>query len=710
MVGPSKILTVSYGTFSCTLEGFDDPFSTMKSIAEYFRDLAADDRYFGAEPPTPDAEMLHRIAEQEVQRRVEARVQDDGIVLRQMEDAAEPMPSDAPVVAPAAVAPAPVADELDVPVPAPADDGSIAAKLSRIRAVVARSRVPDEADDAFDAPLDVADPYAGSIESAFDDVDLGDEIAPIADIDAAPLDAPEVVAPELEEDEADSESTLDDDAGVLAQFEDDALGLSDPEPSMAEPNDITSRIIRLKRSDPAPAEPVTAAPDPEPEPVEDDLPDAPVAEVTEEAGFGADAVPDTVDVADEAAEEIAPEVAAVEEDAADHAFDEVELNEGADAEDLEDLHALDGADADDLAGVEGVETAEGALAEEPLEAVAYDEDLPPMPLADAAEDADLADALEPMAEEPAGDDGTLVDMAEDEAAADAIEPVADEPADDEDMLAAVAAAVAPTEADAAAEENVVAADAASLDDLTDADADDTEEDPEASGEAAFDRILEETNSKLDDQESSRRRSAIAHLKAAVAATKADRLLTGGVAKEEEDAEEQSRYRADLAKVVRPRRPEETKATDQRPAPIQESSSPLMLVSAQRVDASGDAGERKAVLPRRVNTQTTVQQPDPMAEGASSFADFAKQMGATELPDLLEAAAAYSAFVEGRREFSRPQLMRRVASYEQEAFTREAGLRSFGQLLRQGKIQKLKRGQFTITDETRFNPEARIAGE
>ncbi|PTW49662.1 hypothetical protein [Rhodovulum kholense] len=154
MVGPTKTLTVSYGTFSCKLEGFEDSFGMMKAVTEYFRDLAAEDRYFGAEPPPPDAETLQRIAEREVRRRVEARVELDGVVLRSGES---------PVAGAAQVSHAAPAPSKVLP-PRADEPESVAAKLARIRAAVETAHATDAelaGPDFEDETDDLAAPAQG---------------------------------------------------------------------------------------------------------------------------------------------------------------------------------------------------------------------------------------------------------------------------------------------------------------------------------------------------------------------------------------------------------------------------------------------------------------------------------------------------------------------------------------------------------------------
>jgi hypothetical protein len=222
------------------------------------------------------------------------------------------------------------------------------------------------------------------------------------------------------------------------------------------------------------------------------------------------------------------------------------------------------------------------------------------------------------------------------------------------------------------------------------------------------RLIDQTNSEMDEPEGNRRRSAIAHLRAAVAATKADRLM-GSRKPEVSDAAEA--YREDLASVVRPRRPQaptEAGARTERPA------APLKLVAEQRVTApaGSDTPNTVPIRPRRVRRLSESRSPRDSAPAVESdgsgFAAYAESVGAADLPELLEAAAAYMSYVEGRDQFSRPQLMTTVRQAEATESSREDRLRSFGQLLREGKIRKTTGGRFTASERISFRPDRAVS--
>lgn len=69
----------------------------------------------------------------------------------------------------------------------------------------------------------------------------------------------------------------------------------------------------------------------------------------------------------------------------------------------------------------------------------------------------------------------------------------------------------------------------------------------------LDRLLRQADVEMDEPAKRRRRSAMNHLKAAVAATEADPTGPDDLAKSDAETPQKA-YRADLARVIRPRRP------------------------------------------------------------------------------------------------------------------------------------------------------------
>ncbi|NKX73971.1 chemotaxis protein CheA [Rhodobacteraceae bacterium R_SAG3] len=777
MVQNNKVLTVSYGTFSCTLEGFEDSFDTMKAIAEYFRDLAADDRYFGAEPPQPDAEMMARIAQREIARQVEARSSDSGIHLRAAAAApAAPAQVATPDATPAAETRAepPLeetatedADAVEPVTDSPATTAEIADQIAEDREAVAET-TNEETDTASDSVLadvssalretraedlaadadetnDIQDDIQADLtddlmaEDVLDPAPRSEDTVPATDSIAAKLQRIRAVVAKtpnrseefIEDEHADAVSTGENNLpeDVATAFEDD---LRDDEPFEDEATHEESVSDILDRLDLTGAR-VDA-------PASDDAADA-------EDESDADTVSETIaqdTLSDESADEPEAQAQPVRPQRPLKARTiRVTRNVQATPEDS------DGTTAADAAEPEAPETQNASDATAAA------------PSAEAESHANAAEEKPAAAEAPAEPirprrpvrgrvirvkrahaDGSLIDAtAEDvtprrEPAADAPKAIAPaapkESSLSEDEEADLMAELAAVEAE-------LMASSGSQADATPAKEDASEEDhaevaPEApaaaerparefltSSDASTDgdvsRLMAAADDRLSDEDAASSRETYNQLRAAVAAAQAD---TG----ESDDARREARTRAfreDLAHVVRPSRGGSDDgaargAGQARPAP-------LKLVAEQRIDPTPEEKPAAAaqaqpsdtpVRPRRVSSVLMGSDEDDSAPAArqqdGAFATYATEKGAVELHELLEAAASYMSFVEGRESFSRPQLINKVRMLEgQDDFNREDSLRSFGMLLREGKLKKASNGRFSVSSQIGFRPGNRAAG-
>lgn len=708
MTANNKILTVSYGTFSCTLEGFDDSFGTMKAIAEYFRDLASDDRYFGAEPPQPDVEMLARIAEREISRRVGAHERQGRYVLSAGEAFSEPQSTEEAKFA------SPIEDDLEQP------DEMVDSTRNR------RKETQTEPYAKCQEALHVEEQEASEPKTTEDE--LGTNLQteyrdPNAQLDAPTLSRePAATIETSEQDEKPSPSEENEPEDAAAFF---AQPPTDPEPKLNPLTDVASgnvapadnsiaaklqriRAVVLKQSETADS-PDTLDEDY----TEDLLPDnsdggqasSDNPEQSPPSMLSASQTPASMPEAyadlEEEAEDTEPSIA-IEEMEVASILAQIEAETSSSSEAIDEHIENPDDDKDSVLVLEEPIRCE-TLASEPVKEDESEAGAPQAISDTNKRSEDTVCPSVPGADEKSPSEELLIEQKADQGtAAPSATRARIIKVKRSDIDAAIASGALEEIEDAEADSEQIA----SASEMTDMEAKGKREDQAANpetGEASpratvkgddVSRLMAEADSQLEEPEGSRRRSAFAHLKAAVMAKKSD----AGIGTEDNGQDEA--YRSDLASVVKPRRPEIREASagaeSKRPAP-------LTLVAEQRVDP--EVVPNGPVRPRRVATRTEPNDP----ESATNFAAYADEMGAHDLPALLEAAASYLSFVEGREQFSRPQLMTKVRQIEKDQFSREDGLRHFGQLLRAGKIEKIKGGRFAVTGEIGFQPDQRAAG-
>ncbi len=221
----NKILDVTYGSFSCRLEGFEDSVETMKTVVSYFHDLAGHDRFMDMEPQAPDMDTLARLTEEQSGVAVEIEGEGQNVTLRaaaaavaagamhddddmaeaEEEEATQNVWSDSEPADEIEVDEIEFADESD-PLEEDAVEDSVADKLKRIREVVDQGPV-QETEEVY--AEDEVDP-----DEALTDTDpLSQRLSALAAQASQP--EPEDAA----EPQDDAEIVEDDEAAILADAE-----------------------------------------------------------------------------------------------------------------------------------------------------------------------------------------------------------------------------------------------------------------------------------------------------------------------------------------------------------------------------------------------------------------------------------------------------------------------------------------------------------
>ncbi len=248
----SQILDVTYGNFSCRLEGFEDSVETMKLVVSYFHELAGHDRFMDTEPQAPDMATLARLTEDEVGQPVDVEGAGNKVSLRMRPsdiDAVSEGEEDQPAVADPDEQ---VAEEIaeEAPVAENDDDLSgVAEKLQRMREAAGR-KVPAATDDFAE---DLSEPVVAAAtnplsqrlselvkrttETQPDDVQEMDDVedAPADDHDMLEADVSEVAHEEIVEDE----DTLE--ADDINVFSDVASETETPDTPIAHEYDFTAQ-------------------------------------------------------------------------------------------------------------------------------------------------------------------------------------------------------------------------------------------------------------------------------------------------------------------------------------------------------------------------------------------------------------------------------------------------------------------------------------